>query len=321
MSTLHSLTRGDLSVSSALDLTLSGWPPLAGSAPPSAGTALPAVVTSPPPAASSNSSSTSLAPLAKPSLRPAEPFKLSEIKDIKGYLDMQDEIAYYLRSDEYCTRRSDSLLVTDSSNAEASRYWEGQLRVAVKNGGLRFLFENTGSRFHGKGFEMLDVLNRHCRPDSVSDAFTTLVSLFNDVQGNSEPIVEFWSRFDGLALDMFWCKVIIPPLLLVMIFICGLHSRYSDILDQFRSRYKALEAATIDSVVADVKYHDGFKLVDPPKHTRKAGTGASTVAADENGKEWTNPFEWMSSFPVKTIKTRWDRDIAGTGICPICHRA
>ena len=110
---------------------------------------------------------------------------------MKSYLDLQDEIAYYLRSEEYGTRRSDDLLITDPSNSEASRYWEGQLRVAVKNGGLRFLFENTGSRFHGKGFEMMDVLNRHCRPDSVTNAFTTLMSLFNDVQGDSEPIVEF----------------------------------------------------------------------------------------------------------------------------------
>ena len=317
---LRSLPRGNISTSSASDLTLSGWPP-------SAGTAPPVVVSTPPPpppppSSSSSSSSTFLAPLAKSSLRPAEPFKLSEIKDVKSYLDLQDEIAYYLRSEEYGTRRSDDLLITDPSNAEASRYWEGQLRIAVKNGGLRFLFENTGLRFHGKGFEMTDVLNRHCRPDSVTNAFTTLMSLFNDVQGDSEPIVEFRSRFDGMLLDMTRCKVVIPPLLLVMIFIRALHSRYSDILDQFRSRYKDLEAATVDSVVADVKYHDEFQLVDPKtKPPRKGGPGASAVAIDKSGKEWSNPFEWISSFSVKSIKTRWDRALAGTGICPICHRA
>ncbi len=105
---------------------------------------------------------------------------------------------------------------------------------------------------------MIDALNCHCHPDSVTNAFTTLMSLFNDVQGDSEPILEFRSRFDGMILDMTCCKVVIPPLLLVMIFIRALHSRYSDILDQFCSRYKDLEAATVDSVVADVKYHDEF---------------------------------------------------------------
>jgi hypothetical protein len=169
---------------------------------------------------------------------------------------------------------------------------------------------------------MIDILNRHCRPDTVSNAFTTLLSLFNDVQGDSEPIVEFRSRFDGMLLDMTRCKVVIPPLLLVMIFIRALHSRYSDILDQFRSCYKDLAAATVDSVVADVKYHDEFQLVDPKSKTpRKGGPGASAVAVDKAGKEWTNPFEWISSFLVKSIKTRWDRALAGTGICPICHRS
>ena len=101
-----------------------------------------------------------------------------------------------------------------------------------------------------------------------------------------------------------------------------MHSRYSDILDQFRSRYKDLETASIDSVVADVKYHDEFQLVDSKsKSSRRVGPGASAVATDKSGKEWSNPFEWLSSFPVKSIKTRWDRAIAGTGICPICHRA
>ncbi len=82
---------------------------------------------------------------------------------------------------------------------------------------------------------MIDVLNRHCRPDSVTNAFTTLMSLFNDGQGNSKPIVKFRSWFDRMIMDILRCKVVIPSLLLVMIFICALHSRYSDILDQFRS--------------------------------------------------------------------------------------
>ena len=87
------------------------------------------------------------------------------------------------------------------------------------------------------------------RPDSVTNAFTILMLLFNDVQGDSEPIVEFCSRFDGIFLDMTRCEVVIPPLLLVMIFICALQSRYSDIHDQFRSRYKDLEAATGDRML------------------------------------------------------------------------
>ena len=320
VSSLRSLHHGDLSTSSASDITVSGWPSSTGAVPPVVPSMThPGAVYSLPPATSSSSSTSTH--LDKPSIK-MEPFKLSEIKDVKSYLDMHDEISFYLRSAEYSTGRSDALLITNPSNAEASRYWEGQLRIAVKNGGLRFLFENTGSRFHGKGFEMIEVLNRHCRPDSVTNAFTTLMSLFNDVQKDTEPIVEFRSRFDGMILDMGRGKVVIPPLLLVMIFLRALHTRYSDILDQFRSRYKDLETASLDSVVADVKYHDEFLLVGSTLKTpRKGGPGALAAAVDKNGKEWSNPFEWISSLSVKTMKTRWDRAIAGTGICPICHRA
>ncbi len=87
VSPLRSLPCGNISTSLASDLTLLGRPPSAGAAPPVVLSAPPP----PPPPSSSSSSSTSLAPLAKPSIRPAMPFKLSEIKDVKSYLDLHDK--------------------------------------------------------------------------------------------------------------------------------------------------------------------------------------------------------------------------------------
>jgi hypothetical protein len=105
-----------------------------------------------------------------------------------------------------------------------------------------------------------------------------------------------------------------------MLFLRALHSCYSDILDQFWSRYKVLEAATIDSIVEDARYHDEFKLVGSDK---KGGPTLKAAAAnvDRSGKEWASPFERLSTYATKGIKTRWERTIAGTGTCPICHRA
>jgi hypothetical protein len=72
-------------------------------------------------------------------------------------------------------------------NALASQFWEGQIRTALKDGGdARFLFENTGSTYYDKGFEMLQVLEDHYRPSSISNTFTTLLSLFNDKQSDTE---------------------------------------------------------------------------------------------------------------------------------------
>ena len=66
---------------------------------------------------------------------------------------------------------------------------------------------------------MLTVLNQHCRPDTIVNAFSMLMLLFNDVQGPLEPVLEFHSRFDGMVLDMSRSKIILPPILLVMLFL------------------------------------------------------------------------------------------------------
>ncbi len=172
-------------------------------------------------------------PSTPSSLTRPEPFKLVKIKDAKAYLDNYNLIQYYLRIPEFSTGSSDGVLQTDPSNAEASRVWEGQIRLAVKDGSFCFLFKNKGDLFHGRGFEILAPLNQHCRPNTVSNAFSSLLFLFNEVQGHSKPILEYRSCFYGLILDMLQCKVVIPQILLVMLFLRVLNSHYSTILDQF----------------------------------------------------------------------------------------
>jgi hypothetical protein len=59
----------------------------------------------------------------------------------------------------------------------------------------------------------------------------------------------------------------------------------------------------MDSVVDDARYHDEFKLVGTDK---KGGPTPRAAAAnvDKSGKEWASPFEWLSSYSTKEIKTR-----------------
>jgi hypothetical protein len=183
-SPLHPLSQDDLSASSASDLTTSflasNTPPVAipsAPNPPPPGVNTPAPV---PPAPTPSFSPLVIPPNVVP-LRPSDPFKLPVIKDTKAYLDVHDMIQYYLRQPEYATQRSNDALVTTPSNVVASLFWEGQLRNAVREGSLHFLFDNKGTLYHGKGFEMLAVLDQHCCPDTISNAFSTLMSLFNDI--------------------------------------------------------------------------------------------------------------------------------------------
>jgi hypothetical protein len=170
---------------------------------------------------------------------------------------------YWLRRPGFCTTCSDAALITDSTNALASQFWEGQLRMALKDDPARFLFENTGSTFYDKGFEMLQVLEDNFHPSSISNTFTTLLSLFNDRQSDKdkEGIHKFRSRFEGHLSALSCSSVSIPHILQVMLFMRALHSRYQDLLNQFASKQKDLSIASIDSVVANAKFMDEFVSV------------------------------------------------------------
>jgi hypothetical protein len=240
------------------------------------------------------------------------------------YLAARDLIMYWLRRPGFSSARSDGALVTDSANALASQFWEGQLRTALKDGPARFLFENTGSTFYDKGFEMLQVLEDNFCPSSISNTFTTLLSLFNDRQSDKEGIHKFRSRFEGHFSALSRSSVAIPPILQVMLVLRALHLRYQDLLNQFASKQKYFSVATIDSVVADAKFMDEFvavgangKAASPSPFLRSPA--AATALTDREGKEHRSPWESLASYDSPGILSRWRRSLRGGFYCAFCH--
>jgi hypothetical protein len=227
-------------------------------------------------------------PPAPPVVAPpprAKLLKLDPMKDAKAFLDSLEQIQFYLRMPDFSMGHADESLTTDATNQEASRVWEGQLRLAVKDGPLRFLFDNKGSQYHGWGFNMLATLMQYCRPDTVTNAFSSLLSLFNNVLGDSDSIIKYWSRFDGLTIKLARCKVIIPSLLLVMLFLCALHGHYSSIMEQFCMRFKPIKTAMINSIISNVIYNDGFQVVD---HSKKGKLGSVPPCVPAAAAAYTN---------------------------------
>jgi hypothetical protein len=207
----------------------------------------------------------------------------------------------------------------DAANAKASWIWEGQLRLAVKDGSFKYLFENKGLLYNGCGFEMLAALDQHCRPDKCFKyAFGSLLLLFNDVS-----FQEYCSRFNGLVNNLSRCKVGIPLMLLVMLFLRALHGRYFALMDQFWSRFKSLETTTIDSAVKDVEFHNSFTLCDPKDKSKSPAHIPAAASANTNkqGKVWQTLFDWLATYSEKGIKTQWAHALASVGVCPVCHKA
>ncbi len=181
----------------------------------------------------------------------------------------------------------------------------------MKDGELCFLFENKGDIYNGWGFEMLSALNAYCCPDLVANAFSSLLSIFNELQGDDEPILAFWSQFDGLIFEIACCKAVIFPLLLVMLFLHAFHSCYGDIVEQFRTHHKSIETTSIDMIVNDVTYYDDFILKKAPRTSKSSKPPsrvptAAAAHADNAGTVWSSPFDWLSkSHGDKGIRTCW----------------
>ncbi len=111
-----------------------------------------------------------------------------------------------------------------------------------------------------------------------------------------------------------------------MLFLCALHSQYLVIFEQFWSHFKPIKSATLNSIVADMTYHNGFTVIDHTKKKSASGPGPRMPAAalantnsDCRGKVWQTPFEWLTHYGIKGIKGRWTHAMAGTGKCLICH--
>ncbi len=131
--------------------------------------------------------------------------------------------------------------------------------MAVQDGPLRHLFDNTGDLYYGRGFEMLATLEANFKPATFSHSFAALLSLINDKQ-SEEGIHEFWARFEDHLHDMSRLAVSIPLILKAMLFLRALHPRYKAIIGMFASKQKNISAASIDSIILDAQFMDEFSF-------------------------------------------------------------
>ncbi len=192
---------------------------------------------------------------------PVNQFTLPAIKSGSNYLQIWDLILFWLRSPGFSTGRLDSARITNTTNSLASQYWEGQLWMAVQDGPVRHLFDNTGDLYYGRGFEMLAALEANFKPATFSHTFATLLPLVNDKQAE-EGIHEFRAHFEGHLHYMSWSFVRIPPILQAMLFSRALHPRYKAIIDLFASKQKDIYVTSINSIISDAQFMDELSSFD-----------------------------------------------------------
>jgi hypothetical protein len=58
-----------------------------------------------------------------------------------------------------------------------------------KTASCNFCLKNKGNIYNGREIKMLATLNAYCHPDSVANVFSSLFSIFNELQGKNN---RFW---------------------------------------------------------------------------------------------------------------------------------
>ena len=79
-------------------------------------------------------------------------------------------------------------------------------------------------------------------------------------------------------MELSCCKVHIPQILMVMLFLKSIYSRYAEIMEQFCTRSCSIKTATLDSIVEGIKFHDEF-MIHKRKGAKPPGPCAAAAAA------------------------------------------
>ncbi len=183
---------------------------------------------------------------------PVEPLKLCKLKDAKATHQKFQVDSILPPCPEIlhgpCGWCSDHWFVQSGHELHVGRAalaccWRWQPSVSL---------QEQSNLYNCHGFEMLAALTQHYHPNSVANAFTSLLLLFDNMQGNDKPILQCWSCFDGIIMELSCCKILIPQILLVMLFLRAIHSHYSDLLEQFCTCFKSMKTATIDSIIGNI---------------------------------------------------------------------
>ncbi len=173
---------------------------------------------------------------------------------------------------------------------------------------------------------MLATLNAYCHPDFIASTFSSLLSIFNKLQGKTEPILAFCYRFDGLIFGNGLLQGGDTPSPACHDFPVGVAQSLLGHRGAIPDMHKSLKTTSIEMIVADVTYHDEFILKEPRCQDKSSKTPSkipvvSAAHTDNAGTVWSSPFDWLSKgYGDKGMLTCWKKALGGSSICPICHQ-
>ena len=240
---------------------------------------------------------------------------IKDISDKDSWIEAKKIIDARLRRHPYSPGLDSKLLITTSTNAVASAWWEEVINFYVKPP-ISDLFVEE-SRFDGKGFEMIEHIDKYFNPSGTVDSLSHIFDLIDIKQAHDENVISLKARFSRIFASLKMGGVVIDSALQVGFMLRALLSSYHGVVQDFRLGRHSLATATLQSVVEQCVTFDKDPWKGPVGKDGKPSRPSSANAAVATG---TSPYDAMATCAFGTHISRWRIGCKeGSEKCMICH--
>ncbi len=176
------------------------------------------------------------------------------------------------------------------------------------------------SRFDGKGFEMIDYINKHFNPSGAVNSLGYIFDLIDIKQGQDEPVVTLRARFLRVFASLKMGGVEIASSLQVGFMLRALLSRYSAVVTDFRLSRHLLTTATLQTVVEHCTAFDKDPWTGPVGRDGRPVQAPSASTARVGTSEPSAAYDAMEQVSFNYHLSRWRKSLLeSSDKCVICH--
>jgi hypothetical protein len=160
------------------------------------------------------------------------------------------------------------------------------------------------SQFDGKGFEMIDYINKYFNPLGTVDSLKHIFDLINIKQALDESVITLKARFSRIFDSLKMGGVIINSALQVGFMLRALLSPYQGVVQDFRLCRHSLASATLQSVVEQCMSYDKDPWKGPVGKDGKPSRAPSANFASGDKADKLNAYDAMASCLFGTHMSR-----------------
>jgi hypothetical protein len=172
---------------------------------------------------------------------------LKDITDKDSWINAKKIINAQLRRPPYCPGPNSKILLTTKDNLIASAWWEEVINYCVKPPISDLFLEE--SQFNGKGFEMIEHIDKYFNPSGTVDSLSHIFDLIDIKQAQDESVIMLKARSSRVFARLKMGGVAIDLALQVGFMRRALRTTYHGVVQYFCLGPHSLASATLQSVV------------------------------------------------------------------------